>query len=93
MKIGKVEGKTGLLHYGIFREMRNKASHLVDYEKIIATGDYRELIFEIYFTFLKMELERYSLTEKEEVAVWIMKVMYGAVFCYKYEALADDETS
>lgn len=91
LKIGTAEGQTGLLHYGLFREMRDSTSYLVDYEKIRDTGDYGDLLFEIYFTFMKMELETYTLQQKEEVSDWIMKVMYGVQLTWKYETDTEKE--
>lgn len=91
LKIGMVERQTGLLHYGLFRESRSSTSYLVDYEKVRETGDYSDLLFEIYFTFIKMKLEAYSLSQKEEAAGWILKIMYGIRLDIQYQSASEEE--
>lgn len=40
---------------------------------------------------MKMELESYTLRQKEEVSDWIMKVMYGVQLSWKYETDTEKE--
>lgn len=75
--VGQAEGQKGLLSYSWFRERSSQAFGLVDYKRIREAEDYGELLFELYFTFMKMDLEQYSLHQKRDAASWILKVLYG----------------
>lgn len=76
-RIGETENLKGVLYYGMFRELREEASLLMNYERIKQCGDYVELLSEVMLAFMKMELRGYSYKEKEEVCNWILKILYG----------------
>ena len=85
LKIGEAEDQDGLICLEKFQQMAEGAALLVDYGKIRGTGDFGELIFEIYLAFLKMDLREFSLQQKEEICSWTMKVLYGETLGPVYE--------
>lgn len=76
-RIGDTQPTNRLLYYELFREMKNEASLLTDFDRIINAQDYAEILFEVYLSFMKMELKGYSSYQKKEAAGWILKILYG----------------
>ncbi|WP_070000216.1 response regulator transcription factor [Cellulosilyticum sp. I15G10I2] len=93
LKIGIAEHQTGFLHYELFRKTHDCVSFLFDYGKIRETEDYGELLFELYLGFIKMNLEHYTLQEKEEICNWIVKVLYGTSLDTAYESVEAKQQS
>ena len=75
--IGKVHPTEGILHYKMYGEMSDGAFHMLDYKRISAVEDYVGVLFEISLFFMKMELHEYSYHEKEQTAIWCLKILYG----------------
>lgn len=79
-RMGVDEEREPLFHYGMFKDIGGEKSSLIDYQRIRCLEDYGEILFEIYLTFIKMELEQYSFEQKKEMCTWILKVLYGKMF-------------
>lgn len=76
-RIGSTEQQTGLLYYGLFREIQEEAGLLVDYRRLEEADDYGDILFEVYLAFVKMELLSYTMKQKQEVCGWVMRILYG----------------
>lgn len=76
-RMGSIEQQTGMLHYGLFREIQEEASLLVDYRRLETADDYEDILFEFYLAFIKMELLGYDIAQKQEVCRWVLKILYG----------------
>lgn len=79
LEIGSAEKRKGLLDYRVFKDASENASSIVDYAKIRSAKDYSEILFELYLSFMKMELSGFTFQQKEELMNWVMKVLYGEV--------------
>ncbi|KAB1438575.1 response regulator transcription factor [Candidatus Galacturonibacter soehngenii] len=71
-----------LIHYGMFKEVQSELSMLISYQKMRNLKSYTELLFELYLTFMKMELKGYTILQKQEMCNWILKSLYGIEFIF-----------
>lgn len=77
-RMGDVEARKGLLHYGLFREEHIATSALVDYVKLKNSKEFIQILFEIFVTLTKMTLKNYKIQQMKETYEWIIKVLYGS---------------
>lgn len=76
-RIGNTQPQELLLHYDLFKVQKSQASLLTDFERLQKATDYAEILFEVYLSFVKMELEQYTFEQKKEAAGWILRILYG----------------
>ncbi len=89
-RIGGAEGREGFLHYGLFREMKNTATSLVDYGRLKEAYAYVDILFEVFLAFTKMELKHYTVPEIKEICNWTLKVLYGEEQIPEYNSSHED---
>lgn len=77
LQVGESDKYTGLLHYKLFEEIQRDTENLVNYAVIRNATDYGEVLFEIYLSFIKMELKKYAYHDKKEYCEWILKILFG----------------
>ncbi|MDU5109908.1 MAG: response regulator [Clostridium sp.] len=76
-RIGSSETKDRLLHYELFKEIKYETSNLIDCERIQKTDDYAQILFEVYLSFIKMNLRGDTFQKKVESCRVIIKILYG----------------
>lgn len=75
-RIGRAE-RQEFLHYGMFKDRKDEAELLVDYQCLAETEDFSELLFELYLAYLKMSLKGYSPQQMGKVFAWTVRILYG----------------
>lgn len=74
-RMGKLEHRTNLFHYGTFQENNKNVASIFDYGKIKAAKDYGDILFEVYLAFMKMNLADYNLKLKKDLSDWVLKLL------------------
>lgn len=75
--INELNQEKGILHYGTLNDIQRDATALVDYQALKEAKDYEQILFELYLTFIKMDLKGYSYEERTDLCRWILKILYG----------------
>lgn len=76
-RIGDTERQQGFLHYGMFKELKDEAELLMNYQRLTEAREFDQILFECYLAYLKMKLKGYSLKQMEEVYSWTERLLYG----------------
>ena len=76
--LGKLEERQEFLSRESLRSGTGEVSMMVDYRKIRQAGGFEELLFEIYTSYVKMEVRDFSITEMQEAYQLMLTVLYGA---------------
>lgn len=74
---GGVEEKQEFLHFEMYQDKVEDSFLLLDYNKIRNAKDNQELIFEIYCSGVKMQIQKISLERMSEVYGFLLKVLFG----------------
>lgn len=76
-RINELNQEKGILHYGTLNDIQRDATALVDYRALREAEDYEQILFELYLAFIKMNLKRYSYSDKVQLCRWILNILYG----------------
>lgn len=77
LRMGGGEAPDVLLQYALFQEQKNDVMQLFDFQRVMESETYNEVLFECYLTFMKMRLLKYSFSRKKQFCEFIVKVLYG----------------
>ncbi|KMW22489.1 response regulator transcription factor [Enterocloster citroniae] len=75
--LGEVEEKQEFLNWSLHREASQDSSFVVDYGRIRSAKTYGEILFEIYASYVKMEIRGLSLDEIQRAYAAALKVLWG----------------
>lgn len=89
-RIGEVMADEPLLHYGMFEGKKQDVELLIDFDIVGKTTDYAELLQSLQLSFLRMQKKGFSLSEKREIADWMIRLLYGEELETDEECMADE---
>ncbi|WP_349670828.1 response regulator [Lacrimispora sp.] len=74
---GGVEEKQEFLHFGMYHDKAEDSFLMVDYTKIRNAKNIQDLIFEIYCSCVKMQMQKISLDRMSEVYGFVLRILFG----------------
>lgn len=72
--LGDLDGKREFITFDLLGRTENNSVMVLDYEKIRAAKDYAEVMFEIYSSFVKMEMSGFSETRVTNSFRFFLKI-------------------
>lgn len=79
--LGDLEGKMDFISFDLLGEAKDKTIMVLDYDRIKAAKDYAGLMFEIYASYVKMEMSGFSCKRTSDSFRFFLKVFCGKEDC------------
>ena len=79
--LGDMEGKMDFVSFDLLGETRGNAIMVLDYDRIKAAKDYAGVMFEIYSSYVKMEMSGFSDKRTADSFRFFLKVFCGKEDC------------